>query len=836
MKRLTHILVGRLGLDPGSRHVSFCLSAPALALLILLAPPAHAEVILHDFESGTEGFEDQGWGTALDSLAWSSDQASSGAHSLGIHCTFTFGPSDEFHVAEPESQLHDLSEAESLIVDVYFPEAHDFTVNITARVGIDQHLLMSPVLSASAGWNTFVWDIDGLEGRDIVGRIGLRVESFLADFSGFVYLDHIRADEAAAGSDTALVVTASADTVAAYHGLELTPNWLYRYDNPFDPEDVNVTAVFSSPTRTEWQVHGFWTGSDWKLRFAPDEVGEWSCAVTVDDDGSDKYSDTLTFYCTPSEDHGWLRVSDDNPRFLEHDDGTPFYGIGHCRCWNLEELGWSADGYQIFDDMEAHGMNLLALWLAPWDLMPVSLLAGADYDDYDMSRAAEVDDIVQDAERHGIRILFHIWDHNALRDATHSWGGGWWDANGFANLTDCPSFFTDGTSWSWQEHLYRYIIARWGYSRAIGMWGTICEIDGTNAYGNTDSWHDAIDGYFESNDPFGHPTTASKSGYQDWQGLNESTRWHAGYTAMDLPQLHTYKDTDDPVHIATVIVYDTRIMWDWYEKPVLIGEFGTDNEIHQPDHNHNGIWSGLVSGNAVTPLDWNDGGSWGDLSPEMFDHFLIFSEFVEDVPFCHLDLDEAAVSVSGSWLNCWGIADSTFGMGWIQDITPGEWVSGRTFTAAGLVDGEYAIEWWNTWNGSIVGRDTVAAASGTFETSVPDFLKDVACKFSRLALTGVADRIRPPHDPRCVDGFPNPAGETVTFRYSASRAGLATLDVYDIRGRRVSGLRFRFAAGEDLSVEWKTLGTDGRPLPSGVYYYRLWVEGRVTTGQVTVLR
>ena len=116
------------------------------------------------------------------------------------------------------------------------------------------------------------------------------------------------------------------------------------------------------------------------------------------------------------------------------------------------------------------------------------------YDTYDMTRAANIDAVVENCEQHEIYLMLTIWNHDELRGNGHSWQRHYFDGtngnppvyNPFYDLTPSANdFFSDATSWSYQQKLYRYIIARWGYSRAIGLWHTICEIDGaSNSYNN----------------------------------------------------------------------------------------------------------------------------------------------------------------------------------------------------------------------------------------------------------------------------------------------------------------------------------------------------------------
>ncbi|MFC1683281.1 DUF5060 domain-containing protein, partial [Candidatus Zixiibacteriota bacterium] len=390
-------------------------------------------------------------------------------------------------------------------------------------------------------------------------------------------------------------VTAVPDTAGLYEKLELTVDLTATYTNPFDPGDIDLRGVFTSPGAEIWTVNGFWDGTNWKIRFAAGDTGAWSYTVHLDD-GAGQDSSAGSFFCAISPHRGWLRVSPDDPHFLRHDDGSPFLGIGQCRCWTLDAVP------NIFDDMREHGLNTLVYWMPSWDNMLVTL--ATEYDHYDMDRAAEVDTVVDNCEAHDISLILTVWNHDELRGAGHSWPRKYFDDfNPFHDLTDATGFMSDSTSWVFQERLYRYIIARWGYSRAVGLWHTVCEIDGTtNSWNNdpaTDPWHVKINDYFTANDPFGHPTTTSKSAGSVWN-------WPVGFAAMDAAQAHVY---EDGVGVAGTIAGRTRTLWRGYEKPNFIGEFGANyGTAPTTKHFHDGIWAGFAAGGAIAPLDWNDGG------------------------------------------------------------------------------------------------------------------------------------------------------------------------------------------------------------------------------------
>lgn len=524
----------------------------------------------------------------------------------------------------------------------------------------------------------------------------------------------------------AFQVDLSATSVGTYEKLEVTAAWddSAGYTNPFDPQEVELTGIFTDPDGGTLAVPGFYDGDAWRIRFSPGMPGEWSCQVQVTDGNGTNAGDPLHFTCTTGDAMGWIRASLQDPHYFVHDDGTPFYGIGHNRCWSLEQLGWTAEnGYALFTDMASSGMNVLGFWMAPWDTQLVTPASG--YDRYDMNRALELDAIVEDAEQKGIRLLLAIWAHDALRDAGHPWGNGQWSENPFNELTSCNDFLTDTTSWAYQEKLYRYIIARWGYSTAIGWWHTIAEIEGigtTSAITSAkNQWHDRINRYFQQNDPFRHPTTGSNT---HWSGL-----WTSGYHLMDAPQIHIYEATGDPVGIAGRIAYWTGALRSNQNKPAVIGEFGTSNSALQPAHMHNAAWAGLAGGGAMTPLDWNDGGAWGDMTPDMFASMAVLAEFVEGLPFGIHPLTPVSVSTDGC--DAWGMADGNMAFGWIlaPNANP---VTGESLTINGLADGDYTLQWWDPWTGAIQ-EQPASVFGGTLSASVPNFSKDCAFKLLESA-------------------------------------------------------------------------------------------------------
>ena len=116
------------------------------------------------------------------------------------------------------------------------------------------------------------------------------------------------------------------------------------YDNPF--WDMTVQAHFTAPSGRQHSVDAFWDGArTWRVRFCPDEVGEWQWKADWDSPSECSESGDVelhgqkgSFRCVPYTgdnplyQHGPLRLSE-NRRYFVHADGTPFFWLSDT-AWN----------------------------------------------------------------------------------------------------------------------------------------------------------------------------------------------------------------------------------------------------------------------------------------------------------------------------------------------------------------------------------------------------------------------------------------------------------------------------------------------------------------------
>jgi len=180
-------------------------------------------------------------------------------------------------------------------------------------------------------------------------------------------------------------VRALQTSVGKYEKLELLISVDTRYDNPFDPDQVDLTVLFKTPNGEQIALPAFYcqeyerrtfkkdrkTDSwyypvgegTWKARFAPMQTGTYLATARLKDQNGTIQSESVQFDCAASSRNGFLRISGQDPRFLEFTDGAPFFAIGQ----NLAFIGESqyvnlTKAEEIFAKLSRNGANFLRIW------------------------------------------------------------------------------------------------------------------------------------------------------------------------------------------------------------------------------------------------------------------------------------------------------------------------------------------------------------------------------------------------------------------------------------------------------------------------------------------
>lgn len=403
------------------------------------------------------------------------------------------------------------------------------------------------------------------------------------------------------------------------------------YDNPYDPEVIDVYAELTGPDSRTRRVIGFYhegyqfteeknyevssrerDGDSWRIRFTPDKVGQWTYVIHAIDKKGETQTTSRTFACQPKDADGFITIA--NTRFLKRDvfrNGRPtttsFFPIGPNIAWyTASDYGKYKKPYGIYEydryiQQLSGKANYMRIWLNRYQFLSLygpehaGTLDGKPqmYFDKTLNQkdAAELDHIVAYAQEHGITLMACIFN---FRNFEHKSG----TANGTKEKPSMPSdwinnpyntvlgleskydFFTDQRAIRIEKNLIRYIVARWGHATNLlcwELWNEVANMDeDRNIPRQTQremvEWHRQMAEYIRSIDPYQHPVTTSLGSGKDISILYDA------FDFMDIVQEHNYQNIQKSAskeQFTHVLYQETEKARESYpDKPFFMGEFG----------------------------------------------------------------------------------------------------------------------------------------------------------------------------------------------------------------------------------------------------------------------
>jgi hypothetical protein len=530
------------------------------------------------------------------------------------------------------------------------------------------------------------------------------------------------------------VARVNTSTVGKYEKFEI---WLdlssVEIENPYDPNEIDVYAVFISPSGKEIRINGFYDNyqeaDSWKVRFSPNETGSYLYRLFVNNHGRSGSSGTGSFNAIDSDHSGWIRQSESNPRYFSHDDGTSWYAAGVYSPWrNTQER---------FDRYAKYNANFFALWNITYGgFVNGTGLLEEELGVYNQEKCGRIDSLLAILEKDDIKLMFAIWPHD-LFSAT-VWAT-MWHRNPYRELVDVVDVYRDSLVWEYSKKKYRYLIARFAHSRSWGIWEIINEMDGTDGWARgrhqeAYDWVERTQGYFTQNDPYGHPVTASFSG-----GFRQYRRQL--HELIDVPNLHLYptqgwelKYPEDTLRSAMYnYAWAARRFWDEnFMKPAIFGESGAEWEYYHRDSReyrlvyHNAIWASLSNGLAGIPVWWD----YTFLTEEDWKKLSYLVRFVDDIDFANLPFEPANVSAGGADVYVMDAGNLAFG--WLRSYE--NHAAGTSVVLEKEGNDRYTVFWYDTWEGRVIETEKLLSGGGRLEFSVPDRFRvnpDVAFKIRR---------------------------------------------------------------------------------------------------------
>lgn len=575
------------------------------------------------------------------------------------------------------------------------------------------------------------------------------------------------------------------DPVGTFDKLEITFRLNAVYNNPFDPDEVDVCVEFGRSGQTMRTIPAFWyegqtitraaNGNEvitpngvqtWMARLALETPGSWSYRVVVNDVRGQGISPWQSVVCVASNRRGFVRIDARDPRFLVLDDGTPFRPIGHNISWPrlpglFDLLDWQAK-------MAAQGENWGKYWLSQHTaFQALEWKAGGYWSGlgrYAQPICARIDGALEDARAKGIRIQLTLDSYNAWNEQYYpNWNDNPYNQARGGMLAAPHEYFTNAAAKALARKRFRYIAARWAYSTSIFCWEFFNEIDILGAGGppsgffinNFDSalrWHQEMAVYLRSVDPFAHLRSTSFSG-QTGQ-LKYPEFWEL--PEMELVQVHHYSDNSPASHVALV-------NQGWiHSKPVLLSEWGRDS-IPQPAGQtkvliepepyipygmvaiqdrvtplsvayidptgqtlHDAIWALAMVGSSAMSWWWYE---WIDPA-NLYPVFRPLALFLAGEDWAAQTLTLGSVAwrpASGHDLAVYGSSGWNHAYLWVH-YRPGGTANNVQIDVLGLIDAPKRVEYWNPYTGTIAASGDLPVSGGILRLTFPSFTRDLAVK------------------------------------------------------------------------------------------------------------
>ncbi|MBC7287934.1 MAG: hypothetical protein H5T86_07800, partial [Armatimonadetes bacterium] len=482
----------------------------------------------------------------------------------------------------------------------------------------------------------------------------------------------------------------------------------------------------------------------WKIRFSPTEEGKWRYYVQVKDALGEIHSDEGAFSALPPKDpRGLVRVSKTDQRFFEFDNGEFFYPLGI----NMRDGGDQAaaqrgtyDFEEYFPLFAEHNIRLVRTWMAAW-------WGGIEWSDrydsrydgagrYCMYNAWRLDRAFDLADKYDIYLQLTLNSHGQIRrdkfDA--EWHYNPYSVKNGGFVASPAMFFASEDVKKLFGQRYRYIVARWGYSRHLMAWELFNEVDLVEGFNEDEvaAWHQEMARFLRSLDPWEHLITTHICLY-----------WAFGQRIFGLPEIqyvqadHYWKRKN---HEGLDQCYRIRRV---HEKPFVVIEYGPQTvelpvspEVWQREFRV-GMWASNMLPSAIPALFWYHQ-AWREHKLWRYQKGLEAFNKGEDrrgagweQAVCGTNQPkrvavEAMVGKPGARFYCYNWDNMLYPEP--QQVPRDAWLTGIELTIAGLADGRYSVEFWDPLAGEVTGKTTVEARDGRATIPLPEFAQEIAGK------------------------------------------------------------------------------------------------------------
>ncbi len=575
-------------------------------------------------------------------------------------------------------------------------------------------------------------------------------------FNALLLLPCLLSTACAGESGGRLELKPSVMTPEVFERVEIEVEGVPAAANPFDPESITLDLDAVAPSGKSLRVPGFYHHEfdrkvegksevltphgegGWRIRWLPLEAGRHTLVVTAIVGGKPAGRGQTVIEVAAGKRHGLARVQPEGKRYFCLSDGTPLFLNGLCACW------YGRRGTQDYDDwLEAYqkaGINYIRIWMWPeafgleWDR--------GDKLHYRQDNAWRLDRVLAEAERRGIFVMLCLDYHGIFEVKPDFWGGNnFWTRHPYNATNGGPcqtqnEFFTSDEAKKLYEKRLRYVVARWGAFPNILAWEFFNEIDNEYAYlrhNDVVAWHRDMGRRLRSMDPYRHLISSSFTGGSERADL-------FALPEMDFAQYHSYNEK----HPARMQAEKSARFYEKYGKPFFVSEYGTDWKGWKPDTDphfralHQAIWSGAFTGAAGTAMTW----WWEHIhSGNLYAHWSALSAFLEGTGIGKAGMRPARFENAEGPVLPFGVATHDEALVWLLDRAC-DWpdgametdpasVTGAKVALAGVDDGLWSVEWWDTLSGKRITEVEATASGGVLRLQPPAFQADIAARLKK---------------------------------------------------------------------------------------------------------
>jgi hypothetical protein len=737
-----------------------------LGMLLGSSFPVKAADLVDGFES-TLVWEVKEWGDGAQ-LSLSTEHATQGQKSLevkldpnhkkadnkGLFIRRGFSGRPENLKAVDVDIFNGLGKPMEMAMAVEADEYYE-TAKLKLQTGLNRNVrvdLLAPKFkTASSNW----------EYKTVIKKGAAIGNAFFVFYSGDIregkiWVDNVRVNEwgnslvllrqrsAPRGAPGKLKVMDAPATAKVGAKYEVTFNFDSLYHNPFDPDEVAVDGVFTAPSGRQLRMPGFLAKGDvnlkdpvrdgvWKLRITPDEAGAWTFKVLVKNARGATESAVQRFTVDNAPFKGFLRVDVKDPHYFSFDDGSFYYPLG-------QNAGWDSDeNYKkIFTAMSQTGQNWSRIWMSNWSFglewKEMGFFRGLG--NYNLVNAERLDRLLDLAAQNGIYLQLVFDFHGAFSSKVNpEWMNNPYNKANGGLLAKADDFWTNPEARELYKRRLRYTVARWGYSPHVMAWEFFNEINFSDNFDpeKETAWLKDMSAWLKSIDPHKHMITTSYYDYYNKKTYELPT--------IDYTQYHAYQKR--VVKTMQAVVDRFR----HFNKPFFFAEFGGNSADGVDDADkkgiflHAGLWSQamqLTGGNAM-PWWWNT-----HIAPnDLYYHWKALANYLDGIDRRGKDWQ----TVREEWviqrrlgldekLIFQGLRSTDLMLGWVADSrafqaadggSPKDW-SKIQFKVDVPKDGFFAVEYWDTIKGTVIGKADLKSREGRLYLTLPDFMNDIAFK------------------------------------------------------------------------------------------------------------